>query len=75
MEYGQHSALHTEELDKDLLVELNIKMKILWGGCYKRRSCQGRLYKSSPDSDFADLKNVSIFTFPYCGPLCLCERE
>lgn len=30
MEQRQHDALHTEELDKNLCVELDIKMKIFW---------------------------------------------
>lgn len=68
---GQHDALHTEALARGLFVGLNIKMKIFRGGCCQARSSQEWL----PESDFADSKNVSIFTFPHCGPLCMCENN
>lgn len=69
--HGDGTMLYTEALNKGLFVELNIKMKTFWGRCCKARSSQGRL----PESDFADSRNVSIFTFPHCGPLCVCENN
>lgn len=39
------------------------------------RCSQGRLHKSSLDGDFAVSKIVSIFTFPHCGPLYVCENN
>jgi hypothetical protein len=70
----QHNTLHKKNLIRlvcgTYYLEENLLVRMLQDGLY-----QSQLHKSSPDSDFADSKNVSIFTFPHCGLMCMCERE
>lgn len=74
MLWGQQDALHTEELDKGLYVELNLKMQIFWGGHCKARGAL-RAGSINPHLMVA-LQTQKMFPFSLFPivVLCACER-
>lgn len=67
---GIARCLYMEELDRGLLVELNIKMKIFWGGCCKAGALW-RLHKSSPGSEMFPFSLSPIVVLRACVRIIL----